>query len=103
MLPSLFSLVNIMIKKYLSTLMNALDEIEKESEKEIDGDNKYYFSTKFTIFQNDIMPAKTIEEKIYNTRNIDNLIESMKDRTEDIELAVKAALAYMECGGGEKE
>ena len=92
-----------MIKKYVSTVMNALDEIEKESEKEIDGDNKYYFSAKFTIFQNDIMAAKTIEEKIHNANHIDELIEIMKDRIEDIEFSVKAALAYIECGGGEEE
>lgn len=92
-----------MIKKYVSHVINALENIEKASTIEIDDEKKYYFSKKFSVFENDISPARTIEEKIQNVHRINELINTMKERVEDIELAVEAALCYASCEGGDEE
>jgi len=92
-----------MIKKYVSQILDALDELEKMSEIPIDDEKKYYFSNKFTIFNNDLSTARTIEEKVYLLENITDLLDLMRDRVEEIELATEVAYCYLKNCGGDDE
>jgi len=82
-------------------MLEVIDAIEKKSEVYPPEDFKDYFSEKITIFKNPFFYAADLQSKFMILANIEELLEDIEEGNYS-NLAIEAALAYIECGGGEQ-